>query len=354
MLYLNNKKAQIAPFLVLILVAVILAIGATFLIGEFSSQKTRLIITTDSALISAGTRLARALNLVRQIHFRMLLNYAQLQIALLARGVWSSKAEAIWAAINYAIGIEKSKNMYEQAKKVVEEMPKDIRVKLFDALLQNLIDEPKPFPCAQYDDAGKCVKIDYEKYLEEDSIFGKTFLACKKGDLNITGCGNKWYMNNMISYSWNKRTKDVCIEYAGDKCIRTQQKFIEGDLSIGEPTEEKGGEKYDSYLKVELINAPTSISIRPQRFVLFFLWACGPKVCPGFLPHPYAWISKVNVFPSKQFGVRVTKLPFRSFPYFISDKENNEEKNKKPELIHESIIAIRGSVTSGYEVKLVK
>ena len=329
---MQKNKGQISPFMVGVVAILILAITATLLLGEFAYQKVRIMTTVDSALISSATRLARALNMVRQYHFRMLLNYIRVQTMLLAAGIWPSKAVAVVAAMGYAQGIITSAQMYSQAKKIVENVTDNTRKNLFERILGSLIDEPviakyKPLN-VKLSDGQEIVLDSWDIDSDQESPFVEKFRDFKK---NVPG----WAGNNMLSYSWNRR-------------LNSDKNFIEGNISIGEPLYERAGKRYDAYASVTLNNVPTHISIRPQRMILFFIWWCNKSICPGFLPHPWAWISSITISPSNTFGVNVKKRPFRTFAYFIS--ENTPEEKKV--ITHNSTITITGNVWSGYDIKL--
>ena len=79
-MFFKKNVGQIAPLLIIVVIVVILAIGATAVIGELGYQKVRLANSVDSALVSSAADLARALNLVRQTSFMMLLNHYQIGI----------------------------------------------------------------------------------------------------------------------------------------------------------------------------------------------------------------------------------------------------------------------------------
>ncbi|MCM8796049.1 MAG: hypothetical protein NC928_05155 [Candidatus Omnitrophica bacterium] len=378
----GNRKAQVAPFMSLVLVAVILAIGATMLIGELVYQKIHLNNVVDSALISAGADLARSLNLIRQIHFRLLLNHIRLQAMLLARGVWPSKGSAKLFAFGYIEGINRGRQLYGQAKVIAQDMPKEIRSMLFERILGGLVDEPKAFTYKQ----GRPGELDYEKYLDTDSPFQVTFRNHKKSYKESHKKDWKdWWEEDIYSYSWHRQAvpkcavrnnhgkcvKYVCAEppnTVSENCQRIKYEIKPGVLKVGEePAREAEGERFAAYLKVALDNAPRQIYVKAQKMVLFFLYQCGKSVCPGFLPNPYAWISRLSVSPSNVFGVNVRQMPLRVFPYFLpeiperkegeSDEEYQarlEEYYKKRELKQESKINITGGIWSGYDVRLAQ
>lgn len=377
----RNENGQVAPFLTLVIVIIILAIGATMLIGNLVYQKVRLNNIVDSALISAGTELARSLNLIRQIHFRLLLNHIKLQAMLLSRGVWTSKQEAQAFAVGYAQGINNGMTLFEQAKQIAEDSPKDIRSSLFDRILGGLVDEPKPFTYISKEvppGSGHYQNVlDYEASLDKDTHFMEVYRDYKKTnneskpDEDIKA----WWEEDLYSYSWQRQAQPICAERdAESKCVKyecaeppnsesancTRKKYglVDGKFVQGEPERRDGNnERYASYARVQLNDAPTKISVKPQKMILFFLWQCGTSTCPGFLPNPYAWISRLTVSPSSQFGTEVKRMPFRTFPYFFPEKKDDDDEDeyyKKREMAHEGQIKITGGIWSGYDVRLAQ
>lgn len=356
--FFRKDNGQIAPFMTIVIVIIILAIAATMLIGKMVSEKVRLINTVDSALISTGTEFARSLNLIRQIHFRMLLNYVSMQVMLLARGVWTSKWEAYEALTLPAIeGIIRSHDMYEQAKKIAEKAPKDLRNSIYDRILGGLVDEPKPFYTVmqewplfsgQYREA-----LDYERYLGDKTSFQVQYLRCKKGYAPCTG--GTWYEQNTYSYAWyRKAQKTTCLEEnAQGRCIRYGHDLPAGTLNQGAPLKfDPSGKPYESYLQVSLGNTPREVRVKAQKMVLFFLYICGPSVCPGFIPLPWAWLSRVSISPTSEISAYARKLPFRTFPVFMPEGDDPLAADAQKEIKHGAKVNITGGLWSGYDIKL--
>jgi len=341
MKFFRKIKAQVAALMVLAIVIVILAVGATMLIGELGYQKIRLANTADAAIISAATELARTLNLIRQTHYRLLLNHIRIQVMLLARLIWTSKGEAVAFAIGYVEGLKRGQQLVDQAKDMANDTPKNIRTALLERVFGSQVDEIKPY----YRNASG--NLDVERYSKEETAFTKTFRNFKKGQGAYAGNAlagkDHWYFNDTLSYSWNRTVR---------KIGEDQKDLVPGTLVIGdaEPVAESGGKKYDSYLQAKLITAPTRVRVKTQGMVLFFFWACGPSTCPGFLYNPYAWINRVTIEPGNQFGLQVRKLPFRKFPYFMKEDSPNSGK----EIKHENKVNISGNIWSGYEFRLTK
>lgn len=285
---------------------------------------------------------------------------------LVARGVWTSKGEAIAFAVGYVEGIKTGRRMFESARQVVKDTPKNIRINLYDRVFAAMVDEPKYFKYKKNEETGE-YELDYDAYLDTDTGFSAKYLDFKK---NHKDEPDAWYLRKQLSYSWDKTPAPVCEEREEGKCIRYkcvkddqgnclryETAITEGWLSEGRPAKERDGEKFDSYLEMKLENAPQKISIRAQKLPLSFLWRCGHSVCPGILPNPYAGISRIVVSPSKSFGATVRKMPFRIFPYFISERkpdETEEDEEKRKEISHKSKIRIAGSLMSGFEVRLVE
>lgn len=322
---LNNKQGQVAPFMILVVAVLILAIAATMLIGEAGFQKIRLANVADSSLISTASALCRTLNQIRIINSRMLLNYIQLQTMLLVMSPFETKIRGYttaWAASLY--GITSSYELYKQAEEVAEGAGKSLRIGLYDSIFGSaLVDEPKPFLASEVtrdDNTGKIIALDYGAYLKRDSHFILTLRDFKEGN-------GDWYNNNLLSYSWNKTKEEVLNQ--------------PGVINPGEPDV-----SYEAYLRTELQDVPSSISVDPQPMVLifFFCQPCKYGCCwwPGFVINPWAWIRKVDI-DSDNYGVSLEKkVPFQRFPFFGREVTLNQQ----------SRVHITGSVWTGYNFSL--
>jgi len=345
----NFKKGQIAPLMVIVVVVVILAIGATVLVGELGYQKVRLANTVDAGLISSATDLTRSLNLVRQTHFGMLMNHVRLQASMFVPIlVWPDKSSAYNHAYNasfgpLSIGIYTSMQMFDKAKEVVAEVPKNMRSAMIERVMSGLIDEPKA-----YHYKTGTTELDMDRYINEtETPFQETYRDYQTAKNAFAGNGyagkDNWYKNNRagdsfaLSYSWNKT-------------VNQDKSFTKGTLvPAAKPLLLKNGRAYDSYLMMQMNDVPTEIKVKAQPMVLFFLFQCGPSVCPGFFPNPWAWISRVSISPGNSYGLVVQERPFLQFPYFMP----KDRLNKLKEVRQMGRIGITGSIWSGYEFKLI-
>lgn len=318
-----NQKAQIAPFAILVVVVLILAIAAVMLVGEVGFQRIRLANITDSALVSAASKFCQGLNQIRILHTRMLLNYIQMQATLLFSSPYPSKALGYRDAyLMNLYGIQSNYDLFNQANNTAEDMAKDLRVSLYETAFGGaLVDEPKPFLESEVtrDANSRVIGLDYDRYTQRDSHFTSTYRSFKSGNRT------NWYRNNLLSYSFNK-SKDRVL--AGP-----------GSLSAGEPAS-----GYESHLRVEMGDVPEDISVRAQRMVAVFFYCAPHKGCwvPGFVIHPWAWINRIDI-GSDSFGLNVQKhLTFSRLPFFPREVDLNQR----------SRVRIRGSVWSGYEFRL--
>lgn len=347
--------------MVLIIAILILAIAATMLIGEIGFQRIRLANIADSALISGASSLCRTFNQIRLFHKQMFLNWVSAQAMAIGGSTWCSKWHFLAASIYY---ITRSMDINDKARQVAKEGIEAFRPNLWDSVFGGaLVDEPKSFidlPGNFADDpdspdevdtneAGRVVKLNYDKYLKRDPGFTERYRAYKRSH------SSNWYEENLFSYSFNK-TKD--------KVLNTP-----GILNPGEPDT-----SYESYLKVQFQDVPTSISISTIPMIIIgWCWWCKPCTttppCCMVLPCssawvmgapkpgttigcciglpcisviPYAWIIKINI-DSDRFGLNVKKqLPFRGFPFFGREL-NLEHKNR---------VRVKGNVWSGYDFRM--
>ncbi len=321
----DNQKAQVAPFLVLIAAILVLAIIATSLIGEATFRRLRLANITDSGAISAASAFCRGLNQIRVSNTQMLLSYIRLQVQLLAKSPWPSKAAGYSAALGWSlIGIESNKDLFDQADNIAKDLGKNLRANLYDSIFgAALIDEPKPFNLDEItrDASGKIVSIDYNKYIQRHYHFEDEYLNFKNGagDYVTTGGKDEWWKQDKISYSFNKKKADVLNR--------------PGKLSPGEEPDTA----YASYLRTELAGTPSQVSVDPQRLVLFFFY-CTPSGCwtPGIIPHPYAWIRRIDL-NSDNFSLKVSK------------SDTSDLYGGRVTQTHTTNIRIKGSLYRGYD-----
>jgi len=301
------RKAQVAPFMVVVIAVVILAIAATMLIGELSFQRVRVGNITDSAMISATSAFCRSLNQIRIIHTRMFLNYLQLQTALLAKGIWPNKYVGYAAAIGWSlIGVEMNRQLYAQAKEVTKDMAKNLRIAIYEASFGGaLVDEPKPFLESEVDrdpETNKVIGLDYDAYLLRDSNFTIAYRQFKKDNKD------NWYLNNNLAYYFNKSDERMVLNCPGQ--LQMGGGAVPSCRSMD----------YEAHVSATLRDVPTSVSLSAQKLVVFFLywreaWPA-PVISVGFVPHPYAWIRRVD-FGNNIFSLNMQKtVPFRRLPFF--------------------------------------
>ena len=320
-----SKNSQILPFMILIMVVLMLAIAATYVIGEAGFQKVRLINVLDGVLISKASELCRSLNMVRQIHNAMFLNYLSTQVAVLT--VSFDQCPSVYAKVFLIVGSANFMNgqLASQAEEVVEKSADSLRQDIYDACLGNLVDEPTPFLESEIirDARGRIVGINHKKYLErvekEGTVFENKYLEFKKTH------PDNWYKYPKLAYYFNK----------------SKQKVLEreGTLLTGDHTPNYD---YESYVKVDLQNAPTDVDISTQTMPLIFFCLISAIPIPQVLPFPNAWIKKVKL-DTNYIEAGVEKyISFKSFSLFP----------KEVTLSHTARARIRGSIWRGYDFVL--
>ncbi|MCX5697926.1 MAG: hypothetical protein NTU54_08195 [Candidatus Omnitrophica bacterium] len=365
---LRDRNGQIAPFMVLVMAVLILAIAATMIIGETGFARLRMANIGDSALISGVSAFCRGLNSIRPLHNKMLLNYISLQTALLVASPFIDKIHAyVIAAAWTALTEEQNYNLFDQACTLSDEMPKDLRASVYDTTLGGaLIDEPKPFressepatvmhplgtdTCKKenligWNEVGRDAKgvvnyVNYPKYMQRDSRFICEYRALKFGN-------GGWYQNNSISYFFNKG-----ITEARDLPGVMKIPFVPGP---GPQATENAMPDYSSYFGTRLDNFPDSVDIIPMPMVVVFLYYIWAFPCPydwwgppcivgvgvGVMPVPFAWIASVNF--NSSFGLILNKrMPFTKLPFF----------SRTVYLQHTGRVNISGSVWSGYDFSI--
>ena len=311
-------------FMILIIVILLLAIAASYVVGEASFQKVRVINVLDSILISEASELCRSLNMVRQIHNAMFLNYLSTQVAVLA--VSFDECPDVWAKVLAIVAVPFFQNaqLASQAEEIVEESGEGIRGDIYDACLGGLVDEPTPFLESEIikDKSGRIIGIDYKKYLErveeEGSVFEKNYLEFKKTHSN-------WYKYAKLTYYFNK----------------SKQKVLERE-GVLLPEDNLPNYNYESYVRVNLREVPTDVDISTQTMPLIFFCLVKGIPIPQVLPFPNAWIRRVEL-DTNYIRAQVEKyISFKRFSLFP----------KEVTLTHAARIRIRGSIWSGYDFVL--
>ena len=325
-----NRKAQITPFMILIIVVLILAIAATMLLGEVAFQRIRLANIADSAVISVASGFCRTLNQIRIIHTKMFLNHIAMQSMLLWHGVWGDGTVAGKFQPYFACArtLHENASLYFQARSVANDAAKDLRSSLYEIAFGGaLVDEPEPFETSEviYDNVtGAPVGVNYTRYINRLNTNQTTFVRKFRQFKNTEKA--QWYTHSKIAYSWNKAIVGS---------------FIPGKLTNnGLPDT-----SYDSYLIVNLQNVPSRVSISSMPMVAIYFWLlCKPYciVLPGFIFNPFAWIRKISI-DNNSFGLTLKKsVPFRRLPFFSRDVL----------LTHTNRLRIKGSVWSGYDFRM--
>jgi len=359
----HNNKGQVAPFLVMLIAVLLLAIVATMLIGEGAFNKIRAGNIGDGTLISASSSYCRSLNQLVVIKGGMWSNALFMAGVIYSRkpfrccsfvvgpGVWHNKAEpfANGSIIN---GIMQSNELHKQAEQIKNSVIRTLRSGLYDGVFSGgLIDEPKPFLQNEvnYNAEGKITGFNFDDYTIRDSRLTINIRAYKRDNPAHTPPeSTDWYMKNSLVYYYNKTKEEVLAQLDNEgKPLpgKTGYTFTPPDPSIIS----------EAYLKVTLKDVPTGLNVLYIPFPIVFgtakeVWhPCGFGMCcscvPGIgvVPVPYASITSIN--PSGglwKFGIDME----RSVPYkvlFFSRQLKTENKSR---------IWIRGNINSGYEPKM--
>jgi len=346
----RKNKGQVAVFMIIVIVVIILAVAATMLIGEIGFQRVRMANVADSGLITGASGLARSMNQIAMISngpSGLMTNYVTMQTILAVHvtnnccGIpligWAYAGEP-YVFPPIMLILYNNYQLTQQADKIAEESAKSLRSALYDYTLGGaLIEEPIPFKESEVTrENGRITAIDYSQYLDRISDvenpdcanFNKEYHSLKTGT-------SDWYMNNLISYAFNKSPQGY------------RQK--KGKINIGEP--EISG--YESYVRAELQSVPTHVDPIYQPMPMpYLVWkpidcnpVTGPPKCMVFvsiMPNPWAWINRIDI-GSESFGVKMSKrAPFATFPFF----------GREVTLSHKNRARITGSTWSGYDLRM--
>jgi len=324
-----NKRSQVLPFMVLIMIVLILAIAASYVIGESGFQKVRIMNVVDSAVISSTSQLARALNSVKAVNKGILMNYISTQSAALAiaGGPCSKVIPKFFLIIGE--GFLRFYQLYNGAEDILEESIKSARQSLYDSCLGGLVDEPTPFLESEVerDEKGRVISIDYKNYLkridEEGTTFEKNYLNFKRND-------KSWYKAKELTYYFNKSKKKV---------LEREGMLLKGATS---PNYD-----YENYVKVNLKRAPTEAHISVQ-WLIVISWcelelSFGTITIPLIAPFP-AWIRSVDL-DTEYVEAEVEKyISFKNFSLFP----------KEAKLKHTARAKIKGNIWTYYDFVLEK
>ncbi|MFH1441994.1 MAG: hypothetical protein ABIH18_08155 [Candidatus Omnitrophota bacterium] len=411
-----NKKGQIAPFMVLIMAVLILAIAATILIGEAGFNRLRVANVADGALITATSAFARDLNRIAQIQkgsaglqvtYARILAVLELHTSLcscvlpscLSLGglpplepsmgvpmfpVWENVGMPYIVLLTDMLNINK---LYKNAKDIAKDAPEGLRSSLYDASFGGgLIDEPRPFvdtgdkfdydhldangdPTPMYYNAddevlkdihGRIVDLNYEAYAGRDSWFIKQYRKYKI-DVGI----DSWYTKNTLSYSFNKTLE---LEDTGSSVPGGKQKVkCPGKINHGVPAancSDNPEEEYESFLQVDLHKVPSNVKVQPLPLILPYVYqipipfTCMIPVPFGFAPAPscFCIIAPGFILIPEGWILGVDINP--GTEYGLTVKKKMPFK-LAPLLNQESVVLtqtskvrIEGSIYSGYDFKL--
>ncbi len=390
---MRNTSGQISPFLILVIGVLVLAIGATAMIGEAAFTRIRLANTADGAVVSGAAGLCRTLNQIRLISLGgggMLVNHVALQAHLLLKRSICPCNGATWLAWRYygepltsgfvINSLLSAYNLNKEAERLGDNAPRDLRISLYESAFgTGIVDEPKPF----LDTGGKTVHrtnprtgqleaygdwfdaddevlntldeyrkaqrdgyanakvegLNYERYVQRKSNFTLSMLAYKKAN-------QSWWRTDQLSYAYHK-SKDR-IKSANNR----ENAACKGVVTTTDPGAVRVcGQDPEAYFSTEFLNVPTKVDVDAQPMVLFYLWIkiipTYPNGCyciplPGFLVNPWAWLRKVEV-NHKTFGMNVSKrTPFETVPIYGRRVTQGSSAG----------VNIRGSVWSGFEPKM--
>lgn len=306
------NRGQVAPFMILVVAVLILAIAATMLIGEAGFQRIRLANVADAALISSASDLCRSLNQIRTINRVMLSNYCRLAAQMMSR-IYPTKEAGQAKALELAsIGIYSNRQLFKQAQDLAEDTIKKFRVALYDGVLQSgLVDEPKPFKPGEVtrdpNNPDRITGLNYDAYTQRPTHFTEQYRSIKKQ--------GGWYNNHLISYSFNKSKQRILAKEMG------RLGFTEPDTG------------FESYLRAEFINAPTNISVElaPAYIIVFRYWdktTDPPHVSYGIIPHPWPWLREIRL-DSDTFGFALRKgFSLKGMLLFAQHKVELEHRNR--------------------------
>ena len=354
-----NKKSQVAPFLVLLIAVLLLAIVATMLIGEAAFIKIRMGNAADGALLTASSSYCRSLNQIRQIKGSLEVNQWFLQSFLFAHrttccGVvvagWKFKGEPL-ASGTYINTMLTNKQLYDTAKSLANNSVKELRSDIYDGIFgSGLIDEPKPFLGSEVtrDAQNRVVNFDFKEYLKRDPRLTLVMRQFKKD--NYDG----WYKNSSLTYYFSKN-KDKVLPLLNDLGepsalgLTTFKAEAAPDVFPG-----SDANALDAYFNVTMAGFPQSVSVESAIWPLvYFIWkevpciGCCCVVMPGFIPNPYSSLRmSINPESGEDDGKHLEVDVAKSAPY----KVIFFERQIKTE--HKSKVYIKGSITSGFEPKM--
>jgi len=328
---MGNKKGQVFPFMILVAVILIVAIAATMYLGEAAFLRIRLANIGDSALINAASSFCRGFNQMRIIHKQLLLNHMKFQIELLIKGAYANKLVALEDIIvGHLLWWEAQYNLYKQAQQSANDMPKDLRISIYEtALGGGLIDEPKIFEPDEYrlDAHGRVEWLDYASYSARPVHYVEVLRQFKRQNKDT------WYNMNRLTYSFNKKDKQKVAS-------------MPGEISASGPLP-----NYEAYLDAEVSGLPNYVRAANQWMVLIYFYHLqipvppGDLILPGFFPDPWAWIRSIDT-DSQNFSLTLRKQdPFRILPF--STRQTNTLL-----LEHRNRVKIRGNIWLGYDYVL--
>lgn len=338
-LRLNKERStQVAPFMILIISLMIPVIAATILLGEVVYQRIRVSNVLDSAPLGPISGLCRGLNQIRQIHYRMLINYVHIQAFLLSH-VWASPLDAWIGVATHPYAIINNYDLWKSAKEIAKDLNSrgvgPIRQGLYDHIFGGgLIDEPNPMP-VERDAQGNIIGLDYDANLDQESYFTQKYRAFKKPPNH-----SSWYNSDTLIYSWRK-----WYQHKEGEDTRTDQGKMEAKKLRNDDDYEPDdpADTYDGYLQVSVDYNGLNLEIKKQSMLLlYFFVGSGGVFVPSVIPHPWAWIKTINPRGGKIIVSATKRAPFTPLPFF----------GRSVNIDHSATVIVDGNKKNGWKPKL--
>ena len=165
-----NRKGQLAPFMLAVIVILLIAIMVTVNLGKISLTKTNTANAADAGALAGASTMANGLNAIKDISAQMFADYIATQVALRA-GTCRMQCWQAW--IIYIMHLVSEIALYAYARKIARDTLKQAKESSLQLAFSNAgITEAKPRECKSRAPDGSCAEQEsWEDWTTRDSPF---------------------------------------------------------------------------------------------------------------------------------------------------------------------------------------
>ena len=200
-----NRKGQLAPFMIAVIVILLIAIMVTVNLGKISLTKTNTANAADAGALAGASTMANGLNAIKDISAQMFADYIATQVALRA-GTCRMQCWQAW--IIYIMHLVSEIALYAYARKISGDTLKEAERDSLQLAFSNAgITEAKPRECKSRAPDGSCAEWEsWEDWTTRDSPFEQWMQSGGYASGSYTWPASKKYGQSSASAQINSVT----------------------------------------------------------------------------------------------------------------------------------------------------